>query len=614
MKSYTEFVAESREAAGKLRHLEHLEDQPISDKEDGFEHSRSVLLGLRDLLNGKSSKVTASVKYDGSPSLVFGHHPQNGRFFVATKSAFNKKPKLNFTDEDVDRNHGRSPGLVQKLRAALAVLPSVTPKTGVFQGDLMYGPGDVSTKDGAVSFTPNVLSYSAGADTDLGRRVATSEIGLVVHTQYKGKTLADMRATGDVDLSRFKKSPTIVLIDPAVGETRGLTDSEQKRFEDALRAASELHGVLTGPGYETLRSQESAIKTYVNSTVRTGEKPTTRGYLDFVTERGTKAVEALKTDRGRDGRRRQFTALVARVEESRERFDDLFAMHAQLQRAKAVLLGVLARASPFENSVGGRRTAPEGVVATYEGRPVKLVDRAEFSRLNFARGGPETKGPVVFAFGRMNPPTAGHQLLVDKVASEAQRRGAHHEVVLSASVDHDRNPLAPEDKLAFARAAFPGTNLSLATSSHPTFVDQVRRLYAAGHDSLVMVAGADRVAEYKRLLDRYNGPDKNFNFKKIEVVSAGDRDARSTGLAGVSGSRTRALAAANDFGGFRETLPPGLTATHQKRLFAAVRKGSRIVIDSSTSARALGQYARRVDDVGRRARTELGRRKRVDDK
>ena len=80
-----------------------------------------------------------TTKYDGSPSIVFGTHPETGRFFVASKSAFNKDPKINYTPEDIERNHGHAPGLVEKLKGALEHLPKIMPRNGgVYQGDLMY--------------------------------------------------------------------------------------------------------------------------------------------------------------------------------------------------------------------------------------------------------------------------------------------------------------------------------------------------------------------------------------------------------------------------------------------------------------------------------------------
>ena len=114
----------------KLKHLEHAEDHPINAGAQGYEHAHNTLKGIHDALRGHSSKVSVSTKYDGSPSVVFGYHPENKRFFIASKSAFSKDPKINYTHADIEKNHGHAPGLVAKLKTGLTHLPKVTPQEG----------------------------------------------------------------------------------------------------------------------------------------------------------------------------------------------------------------------------------------------------------------------------------------------------------------------------------------------------------------------------------------------------------------------------------------------------------------------------------------------------
>ena len=154
MTSFRNFLAEELDET-KLKHLEHAEDHVINAGHEGFSHAYHNLKDVHDRLTGKKNDTRITMKYDGSPSVVFGRHPETGRFFVASKSAFNKNPKINYTEEDIERNHGHAPGLVSKLRAALQHLPKVTPKKGVFQGDIMHTSEDVHESDGRVYFTPN---------------------------------------------------------------------------------------------------------------------------------------------------------------------------------------------------------------------------------------------------------------------------------------------------------------------------------------------------------------------------------------------------------------------------------------------------------------------------
>jgi hypothetical protein len=200
------------------------------------------------------------------------------------------------------------------------------------------------------------------------------------------------------------------------------------------------------------------------------------------------------------------------------------------------------------------------------------------SFLSFLKEETGIKKPVVFAFGRMNPPTTGHGILVDKVKDLAKEHNASHEIVLSHSQDKEKNPLTPEQKVKHAKRFFPDTNITAADKEHPTLIHHAARLAAAGHDHLIMVAGSDRVDEYKNLLNRYNGKaDKKgnipFNFKKISVVSAGERDPDAEGATGMSASKMRHHASNNDFESFRKGVPSHVSDEHAKGLFNDVRKG-----------------------------------------
>lgn len=188
----------------------------------------------------------------------------------------------------------------------------------------------------------------------------------------------------------------------------------------------------------------------------------------------------------------------------------------------------------------------------------------------------EKSNPVVMAFGRMNPPTIGHEKVVDKVKDEADKLGAKHVIALSHSQDSKKNPLTPEQKVKHVKRFFPNTNVESATTEHPTILHQAAKLHAKGHDELHVVAGSDRVDEYKNLLNKYNGVKSNhgyYNFKKINVISAGHRDPDSEGAEGMSASKMREHAKNNNFDEFRKGVPQHVSNEHAKELFTHVRAG-----------------------------------------
>ena len=183
------------------------------------------------------------------------------------------------------------------------------------------------------------------------------------------------------------------------------------------------------------------------------------------------------------------------------------------------------------------------------------------------------------AFGRMNPPTAGHEKLVNKVKEVADKHNGNHVVVLSHSQDAKKNPLNPEAKVNHAKNLFSGTNIKSSSKEHPTFLHQASELHKSGTEHLVMVAGSDRVNEYKEKLHQYNGQTGahgHYNFKKISVVSAGARDPDAEGVEGMSASKMREHATTGNYGKFKEGLPGGTKEIHAKQLYNDVRKGMNV--------------------------------------
>ena len=121
MLSFKSFLVEQEDpeegASRQIKHLTHVEDRPLQNGEKGAQHAISSLAAAADHIREGKKTSELTTKYDGSPALVYGRHPKTGKFFVASKSAFNKTPKINYTPADVDKNHGHAPGLAEIGRA-----------------------------------------------------------------------------------------------------------------------------------------------------------------------------------------------------------------------------------------------------------------------------------------------------------------------------------------------------------------------------------------------------------------------------------------------------------------------------------------------------------------
>jgi cytidyltransferase-like protein len=182
----------------------------------------------------------------------------------------------------------------------------------------------------------------------------------------------------------------------------------------------------------------------------------------------------------------------------------------------------------------------------------------------------------VMAFGRMNPPTTGHLKVIDKVKEIAKKHNAEHSVVTSHSQDSKKNPLSASQKIKHLKRYSSGTHFVASSKEHPTFLHHAAELHKKGVTHLHMVAGSDRVAEYKKKLNQYNGTHKGalYNFKKIQVHSAGHRDPDSEdSTEGMSGTKMREHAKNKDIKSFKKGVPSHVSDEHAKELMHDTRKG-----------------------------------------
>lgn len=189
---------------------------------------------------------------------------------------------------------------------------------------------------------------------------------------------------------------------------------------------------------------------------------------------------------------------------------------------------------------------------------------------------PKTKGTLTIAFGRFNPPTIGHQQLMDVAAQAAsQDDGGEYLIYPSRSQDKKKNPLDPDTKVSYMRGMFPTHSEKIVNDANTkTIFDVLKRAHNDGYANVRIIGGADRVKEFEKLSNNYNG--QLYQFDAIEVVSAGERDPDAGGVSGMSASRMRLAAAEGDFRKFREGLPSEYPRDQAMTLFDTVRSSMNI--------------------------------------
>ncbi len=186
---------------------------------------------------------------------------------------------------------------------------------------------------------------------------------------------------------------------------------------------------------------------------------------------------------------------------------------------------------------------------------------------------------VVFTFGRFNPPTTGHMKLIEKIVKVAKQNSADYRIFLSRSQDSKKNPLKLKDKVKYLKLSAPKYKSAIRSEEIVNVFDILVNLHEAGYEKVIMVVGSDRVSEFKNILNKYNKKAARhgfYDFKEIEVVSAGERDPDADDVSGMSASKLRALASENNFEEFKLGVSPNLSDRDAKGLFDALRSGMQI--------------------------------------
>ena len=383
----------------KNTHLEHLEDDIINRGAKGGDNALNFLKSVRNMLAGDSGGVNMTVKWDGAPAIICGINPENGKFFVGTKSVFNKTPKINYTTSDIRKNHD---GVVaKKLQVCLNNLSRLNIK-GILQGDLLF-TDDLKTIniDGEkmISFTPNTITYAVPVNSDIGKRIAKAKMGIVFHTQYSGKTMNNLSASfGTV---RGSSNRNIFLASAAYKETAVMfSKSELSRFDGQLRMAE---GSLrkAGPMLDLISKSSSdelsvgyRLKTYFNYYIKNSnagmDKVATmqKQFRDYYENFINMEIDSRKTPKGKERFKKAKIDNLRFIDRNRTALYFAIASHITLGNCKNTLLQKMNQIQSIGNfirtSKGYRVTAPEGYVAVDNvAGAVKLVDRLEFSRQNF---------------------------------------------------------------------------------------------------------------------------------------------------------------------------------------------------------------------------------------
>ena len=392
----------------KNTHLEHLEDDIINNGYAGGQNAINFLISLNELLAGHSNKkVNLTVKWDGAPAIVAGPSPENGKFFVGTKSVFNKTPKVNYNIADIRKNH-EGP-VANILRDCLQYLSGLGMKE-ILQGDLMFtqsGKKKTTYKDPTgkqeqmISFQPNTIVYMVPEGTPFGKKINSSKLGIIFHTTYKGKDFQSLKASFGANVSKLRRTSSVWFDDASYKDVSGnalMTIGESQQLQKTINMASGslkkskelLNKIKTEKNTLSVGVQ---LKTYLNSFIRAATdlpstKETASKFREFYKERTQKEIDGVKTDKAKEKYQTIQDTGLKFIDNHNESVYFACATYKTLQTAKGVIISKLNKAKTigtFKTTPNGlQATNPEGYVAVdKKGKAVKLLDRLEFSIQNF---------------------------------------------------------------------------------------------------------------------------------------------------------------------------------------------------------------------------------------
>ena len=385
---------------GKNTHLEHLEDEIINKGTKGGEQAIKFLKYLGDFLSGTGTRrVAVTTKWDGAPAVICGTDPSDGQFFVGTKSVFSQTPKICKSLADIRAMY--SGALANKLAASFSELNGLV--KGVLQGDLMFTDDkNTETIDGGrfITFRPNTITYAVDPKSKLGKEIAAAKLGIVFHTKYTGPTLATMTASFDVKESDFSTKPGVWIQRSEfkdIGGVASMTRAERQKFDAAVRRAEgslrQTRGILDKlqSGKKTLQI-DTELKKFFNNYVKEGrDVPSVdKAYSDFYHHLGKeydKAIKKLKKLDSQSEKAFKFIEAIEFIAKHERQFKMMIALYMNLQFCKNMLVNKMKKVSELRLFVNMgthyEATTPEGFVAISGKTAVKIIDRLEFSRLNF---------------------------------------------------------------------------------------------------------------------------------------------------------------------------------------------------------------------------------------
>ena len=384
----------------KNTHLEHLEDEILNAGTAGGFSVVSVLRSFGNMLTGSKSDLSVSTKWDGAPAIICGTDPVTGKFFVGTKSVFNKvTPKICYDDVDIDRFY-QAEILRNKLKDCLKYLSQLNIK-GIIQGDLLFSSGDKRYANigghRVITFNPNAITYAVSCKSSQGMAVEKAKIGIVFHTVYQGSTIQDCKAVYKAPL--FVGTEDIFIPNANFKDAQGISrfDNTQKikyiatinRAEGSLKRASRFLDIMHSHGQSRFL-MPILFKQFFNQQIRSGKsilntRRTVAQFAKFYSDRLDAEMNAKTSAKGKERYKQMKLEGLNFIARYQNEIYFTFASYISIRDAKRMVIAQLNKVGQIRTYIGSTPTTPEGYVVSTNNYAIKFVDD-DFRKANILFG------------------------------------------------------------------------------------------------------------------------------------------------------------------------------------------------------------------------------------
>ena len=587
-------------------HQQHLEDLVLFGKEGLNELNDKIDKFLRRFEGGQG-ELNLTQKVDGAPALFcwskFPGYPDNS---IALKGFTSGPNTAMSSPEQIDEKYGDRPDMAEKLKLGLE-LSRYIPKGECWQGDCLFTHDDIREEeiDGQfyLTFQPNKIVYAFKESDPNYDKVRDADFGIAFHTIYRSAGNGEKSQSFNVDPKRINAPDNFYIMSPAINASSSKEDYGLDNFNstyDELKSYEQK--LINDPAYEelvnnsafmnywnTFENANLADKKQVNLNVSTLIKDLKSYVRDKQDKEYTKKLDKLKTDKGRQGAtdkyNRDVQELADLIDNNSKTITNLVNTLNLAANIKMMMWSGLKNVKNDYSTYYKSRTKGyipaegEGIaMSDNDGNIVKIVDRSTFSSYNrdpdIMSGfehesldminnvfdiNEDLEKTAVVAFGRMNPPTIGHNKLIDKMAS----LNGEPKLYLSHSQNDKKDPLPYESKIKWCKKAF-GDRVDVVESPARNAFEVLHDLYEEGYTDIIYVGGEDRIGgedDISASIKKYNGTktkkgDILYDFNSITFENAGARNPDSNDpKEQASASLVRKLALENNFNEFKKYVP-----------------------------------------------------------